>query len=276
MRFGRENAFCPSFVVPSTARARRTSFPTSTIYIYFYKEPKSPGSGFGTGLVGLVSALNTDLDWLREHTRYLQRATEWDSGGKPAIRLLSGPDIAAAKGWAARRPKNAPELTPLQLDFIKASEAEEVRQQSAEAQRLKEMAEAQDERARALAEREEAQKREVEAQKREAEQVLRNARRTRMWLGGVSVLALVAVGFAFVAYQQREAALQATTEIQRQLDRANQALAESIDNDLGLKPNAPLDPRQRQALWKLTFAGEAVKSDFIDTDRQAKQQGLRR
>src|ERR1700722_1040163 len=37
-------------------------------YIYFYREAKSPGSGFGTGLVGLASALNTDLDWLREHT----------------------------------------------------------------------------------------------------------------------------------------------------------------------------------------------------------------
>ena len=97
-------------------------------YIFFYAEPKSPGSGFGTGLVQLASALNTDLDWLREHTRYLQRATEWDAGGRPANRLLSGPDIASAKAWAARRPKNAPEPTALQLDFIKASEAEDIRQ----------------------------------------------------------------------------------------------------------------------------------------------------
>jgi hypothetical protein len=48
-------------------------------YIFFYADPKSPGSGFGTGLVALASALNTDLDWLREHTRYLQRATEWEA-----------------------------------------------------------------------------------------------------------------------------------------------------------------------------------------------------
>ena len=32
-------------------------------YIFFYAEPKSPGSGFGSGLVRLASALNTDLDW---------------------------------------------------------------------------------------------------------------------------------------------------------------------------------------------------------------------
>src|SRR5215831_7939202 len=80
-------------------------------YIYFYDEPRFPGTGFGKGLVDLASALNTDLDWLREHTRYLQRATEWDAGGKPANRLLYGADIASANAWAARRPTNAPEPT---------------------------------------------------------------------------------------------------------------------------------------------------------------------
>ena len=93
-------------------------------YIFFYKKPKVPGSGFGTGLAKLVTALNTDFDWLRDHTRYLQRAIEWDRGGRPANRLLSGDDIAEAKAWVARRPKGAPEPTPLHLDFIRASEQE--------------------------------------------------------------------------------------------------------------------------------------------------------
>ena len=83
-------------------------------YIFFYEEPKLPGSGFGTGLASLIAALNTDFDWLREHTRYLQRAMEWDTGGRPANRLLSGDDIAEAKTWVARRPKGAPEPTALQ------------------------------------------------------------------------------------------------------------------------------------------------------------------
>ena len=52
-------------------------------YIFFYADPKAaPGAGFGTGLANLIAALNTDFDWLREHTRYLQRATEW-IGGRP-------------------------------------------------------------------------------------------------------------------------------------------------------------------------------------------------
>ena len=103
-------------------------------YIFFHADPKAPDSGFGTGLAKLVAALNTDFDWLREHTRYLQRATEWDRGGRPANRLLSGDDIAEAKAWAARRPKSAPEPTALQLDFIRASEEEAEARLSAAAQ----------------------------------------------------------------------------------------------------------------------------------------------
>jgi hypothetical protein len=178
-------------------------------------------------LVQLTSALNTDLDWLREHTRYLQRATEWDGGGRPANRLLSGPDITTAKAWAARRPKNAPEPTELQLDFIKASETEATRQQSAEAQRLQEMADAQAARAAALAEREKAQeqeadarKSEAEAQRREAEQAKRVVRRTRLGLAAAVVLALIAGGFAFFATQERNQALKATQAANKQRDQA--------------------------------------------------------
>jgi TIR domain len=96
-------------------------------YIFFYPEAKVPGSGFGYGLRQLVAALNADLDWLREHTRLLQRATEWEVGGRSTNRLLSGDDIAAAKAWLARRPKDAPEPTELHLAFLRASEDEERR-----------------------------------------------------------------------------------------------------------------------------------------------------
>jgi len=81
-------------------------------YIFFYKEPKVPGSGFGTGLAALVTALNTDFDWSREHTRYLQRAIEWEASGRRVNRLLRD------------RPRSAPQPTDLQLDFIRASEKE--------------------------------------------------------------------------------------------------------------------------------------------------------
>jgi hypothetical protein len=70
----------------------------------------------------LVEALSSNLEWLREHTRLLLRATEWETGGKAESRLLSGSDIVAAKAWAAQRPKDAPEPTALHVEFIRASE----------------------------------------------------------------------------------------------------------------------------------------------------------
>jgi hypothetical protein len=127
-------------------------------YIFFYEDPKVSDSGFGTGLAGLVAALNTDFDWLREHTRYLQRATEWERGGRPANRLLSGDDIAEAKAWVARRPKSATEPTALHLDFIRASEDEAEARSSAQRKQLDAMAAAQAERETALRQAEDAQR----------------------------------------------------------------------------------------------------------------------
>src|SRR5215467_7418301 len=118
-------------------------------HIFFYEEPKLPGSGFGNGLAKLIAALNTDFDWLREHTRYLQRAIEWDRGGRPANRLLSGDDIAEAKTWVARRPKGAPEPTALHLDFIRASEEEAAARLSQQCKQLEAVAAAQEAREKA-------------------------------------------------------------------------------------------------------------------------------
>jgi hypothetical protein len=230
-------------IIPVLCRALNGTSPPAQLaelnYIFFYEEPRSPGSGFGSGLVRLVAALNTDLDWLREHTRYLQRASEWDAGGRPANRLLSGADIASAKAWAARRPKDAPEPTALHLDFIRASEAEESRQQSAEAQRLQQLAAAQAEREAAFGEKAAAQEREADArrseaesQKREAEQARRVVRRTRAGLAVAVVLAGAAGWFGVDASNQKDRAVVAATEATKQTVRA-QAYVAQIHNDNG-------------------------------------------
>jgi WD40 repeat protein len=137
-------------------------------YIFFYAEPTVPSSGFGSGLASLIAALNTDFDWLRQHTRYLQRALEWDAGDRQANRLLSGTDIVEAKAWAARRPKGAPEPTALQLDFIRASEEEAESRTNAQRKQLAAMAAAQGEREKALHEAEEALKQAADAQRKRA------------------------------------------------------------------------------------------------------------
>jgi hypothetical protein len=137
-------------------------------YIFFYHEPRTPGSGFGAGAAQLVEALTTDLEWLRENTRLLLRATEWESGGRPHGRLLSGGDIVAAKAWAAQRPTDAPEPTALHVEFIRASENAEDARLSAQRKQLEEMTAAQNERAKALREAEQALTRTVRLQRRQA------------------------------------------------------------------------------------------------------------
>jgi TPR repeat protein len=166
-------------------------------YIFFYDDPKAaPGSGFGSGLAKLVEALNTDFDWLREHTRLLQRAIDWDTDGRPPEGLLSGNAIDQAKVWSARRPKHAPELTALHLDFIRASEEEAQARLSAQRKQLDEMAAAQAERATALEKAEEALKQAEDAQHRRAR--IRN-----IAFVVVSIFAVLAGWLYWRAEQQR-------------------------------------------------------------------------
>ena len=206
-------------------------------YIFFYAEPRLPGSGFGTGLARLVSALDTDLDWLRERTRLLQRANEWDSAGRPEYQLLFGESIAQAKAWAERRPKDAPEPTAQHYEFVRASEEADARREDTERQQLEQIAAAQDDRAKALAQREEAQKREAEAQQREAEQARRVVRRTLIGMAvaivlflATAVLAVGLVGASREADERSQAANTAAREAARQSARAQASVA-GLENE---------------------------------------------
>ncbi|MFN0219772.1 MAG: TIR domain-containing protein [Hyphomicrobium sp.] len=149
-------------IVPVICRPLEDASPPSQLqqlnYIFFYDEPKSPGSGFGAGLAQLVATLNTDFTWVREHTRLLARAAEWDGSGRPENRLLFGSVIADAKAWAARRPKDAPEPTALHLDFIRASEQVETERNDAARLQV-------EERAKTISEREQAFARAATAQR---------------------------------------------------------------------------------------------------------------
>lgn len=111
------------------------------------------GYSFMKGLTALRRTLNTDLGWLREHTRLFERASEWDHAGRLANRMLSGEEISRAKEWLARQPSGAPAPTELHRDFIHASEIAEVERAGAERRRLAEIAEAQAAEAKALLER---------------------------------------------------------------------------------------------------------------------------
>src|SRR5262249_10843333 len=159
---------------------------------------------------------------LREHTRLLQRASEWDTGGRPSNRLLSGEDIRLAKAWVARRPQAAPAPTALHLDFIKASEDWETRQQSAERRALEEMASGQAAREAALADRETALKQESAAKRR--------ASRITLGLLATLVLTTIAISLAVFAATQYSEALRNFVESQKTESRLRAEQAARADD----------------------------------------------
>lgn len=155
------------------------------------------GRSFMAGLTALRRALNTDISWLREHTRLLDRAREWAAAGRLENRMLSGSDIANAKAWLQRRPKDAPEPTELHRDYIQASDQAEVTRLSAERQR--------------------------------AEMLQRAVTRTRVALAGALVLALatgVAGWWAFIEQRQAKKAEMALAEKVTELEKTEKELIE--------------------------------------------------
>lgn len=172
------------------------------------------GRSFMAGLSGLVKALNTDVDWLREHTRLLARAMEWQAASREANRMLSGSDIDAAKAWLSRRPKDAPDVTELHLSFIRASEEAEIERASTERRRLEEMATAQAASAHALAEREAALK--------------SLSRRTTIGILSAGGLTAAAAG---LAWWGNDAERRFQRERQRGLEAEARAIEEAINKE---------------------------------------------
>jgi WD40 repeat protein len=69
----------------------------------------------------LSKALDTDLDWLRAHTRLLVRAVEWDNQARNASYTLRGRDLRSAESWLTRAQDHEPKLTTLQTEYVLAS-----------------------------------------------------------------------------------------------------------------------------------------------------------
>ncbi|HWN43531.1 MAG TPA: TIR domain-containing protein [Thermoanaerobaculia bacterium] len=70
----------------------------------------------------LVAAIETDLAWVRAHTRLLVRALEWTRRERNRSFLLRGVDLREGEGWLARiDPVAEPRPTDLQRDYVAAS-----------------------------------------------------------------------------------------------------------------------------------------------------------
>lgn len=77
---------------------------------------------FDTATDTLISALDTDLDWVRAHTRLLTRAVEWEAKDGNNSFVLRGVDLRAAEQWLTEAGADKErQPTPLQTAYIIAS-----------------------------------------------------------------------------------------------------------------------------------------------------------
>ena len=78
----------------------------------------------------LISALDTDLNWVHAHTRLLTRAIEWNANGKNNSFVLRGDDLRSAERWLAEAgAQKDRQPTALQTEYIIASRKAAARRQ---------------------------------------------------------------------------------------------------------------------------------------------------
>jgi WD40 repeat protein len=84
---------------------------------------------FDQRFADLIGFLDTDVDWVRKHTRFTVLANDWDRRQRDQSLLLGRTDLREAEAWLADRETRALEPPPstLQLEFIEASREQAAR-----------------------------------------------------------------------------------------------------------------------------------------------------
>ncbi|NWG16436.1 MAG: TIR domain-containing protein [Chloroflexi bacterium] len=85
-------------------------------WIYFRAQ-----DDFNVAVNYLMAAVETDLTHVREHTRLLIRAREWEAKGRDASLLLRGRDLLEAETWLFGSGLKEPQPTALHREYIAAS-----------------------------------------------------------------------------------------------------------------------------------------------------------
>ena len=89
----------------------------------------SDANNFDNAFKLVCSALDTDLDWVKRHTRIQDRAVEWDKKKRDHSFLLRGKDLTDGEQFLAGANNKNPVPTGLQSDYILDSRKDATRRQ---------------------------------------------------------------------------------------------------------------------------------------------------
>src|SRR6266487_962095 len=90
---------------------------SSTNWVYL-----RDSDNFDETLPKLIQSINTDLGWVRQHTRLLEQATEWNEKSQNSSFLLNGTELQEAERWVAQASGHANrQIVPIQAQYINAS-----------------------------------------------------------------------------------------------------------------------------------------------------------
>lgn len=97
----------------------------SKINYLFFDRP----DGFDVQVDELVHALQTDLTWVREHTRLGELAHRWEQRQRSRALLVRAQELQDAEHWLASHPASAPEPTTSHWQFLAESRKAATRRQ---------------------------------------------------------------------------------------------------------------------------------------------------
>jgi TIR domain len=83
--------------------------------------PAGEDDDFTITMARLVEALDTDLEWERQHSRLTVRALEWEQSDRDRSFLLRGTDLKAAERWLAEGVGKDPGPTALETEYVRAA-----------------------------------------------------------------------------------------------------------------------------------------------------------
>jgi hypothetical protein len=121
-------ARCHKRIVPLVISDIEASQVRSTIadvnWLFF-----RPSDSFEDAFKKLLTTIDTDLDWVRAHSRLLVRAREWEMHEKDKSYLLAGSELEESERLLAQSVARTPTPNALQVAYVAASRSRETERQ---------------------------------------------------------------------------------------------------------------------------------------------------